>query len=141
VTRGPADGGRDGSAPGDEVAQLRERGEVGERGVRAGVQGDLVPLGDDLPGERGMRVDALAEHEERRPGPSPSEDVEHDGGALGVGPVVEGERHERLGGGGGDDRSEEGLGQRRERRAHHPSIVPTDDRRSVGSPAWRPTPT
>ena len=56
------------------------------------VERDLVAGVGDLAGERGVAPDLLADEEERRPDLVRGEDLEHGRRALGVRPVVEGER-------------------------------------------------
>ena len=80
-----------------EVVEHRGRLAGRVRPVQVAVQPDRVAPVDDPARQLRALDDLLADQEEGRPGVVLGEDLEHPGRALGVGAVVEGDRHSACG--------------------------------------------
>ena len=87
-----AGGVRDHGGGAVEVGGQRARADAELEAVPVAVHGDSVARGGDLGGQRSVALDLLAHEEERRPRAGGAELLEDRRRALGVGPVVEGER-------------------------------------------------
>ena len=69
------------------------QGDLVQLPVRVGVASDGMTCGRDLPGQLGLTLDVLADHEEGRLGLMLLEQAQHGHGLVAVGPVVERDRH------------------------------------------------